>query len=265
MTDAILFSASPSMVDVDDARRHLEDHRELYWTVGFPIAKDQFSFPIFGFIHVGGGQVEYRALVNDIVPFSASHYEDPSLKPTPWRERWKKQPNERAWKNNLVMTEIVPFSFDTYQFEKYGGGLVTHPPQGYVRVIPPNQPPETAPAQPSRISIAEKNLEDFVVQQLDEIEPGLHLVSRQLSTPAGRLDLFCQDVHGNYVVVELKKTQGTDQVVGQILRYMGWVREEYPENEVRGIIVVSKKDEALRYALNATSGIEAKEFKLSIK
>jgi len=31
------------------------------------------------------------------------------------------------------------------------------------------------------------------------------------------------------------------------------------------VIVVSKKDEALRYALNAASGIEAREFKLSIK
>ena len=125
------------------------------------------------------------------------------------------------------MTEIVPFSFDTYQFEKYGGGLVTHPPQRYVRVMPPNQPRETAPAQPLRISIAEKNLEDFVVQQLDEIEPGLHLVGRQLSTPAGRLDLFCQDVHGYYVVVELKKTQGTDQVVGQILR-SSFLRRMWP-------------------------------------
>jgi hypothetical protein len=33
---------------------------------------------------------------------------------------------------------------------------------------------------------------------------------------------------------------------------------------VRGIIIVGKKDDALRYALGATSGIEAKEFKLSI-
>ena len=264
MADAILFSANPSMVDVDDARRHLEDHKELYWTVGFPIAKDQFSFPIFGFIHISGGQVEYRALVNDIVPFSANHYEDSSWKPAAWRERWKNDPDERAWKNSLVMTEISPFSFETYQFEKYGGGLITHPPQGYVRVIPPNQPPELGPTQPSRISLAEKNLEDFVVQQLNEIEPGLSLVERQLSTPAGRLDLFCRDLNGNYVVVELKKTHGTDQVVGQILRYMGWVREAYPESTVRGIIIVGKKDDALRYALKATSGIEAKEFKLSI-
>ena len=39
MTDAILFSAKPSMVDVDDARKHLGDHKELCWSVGFPIAK----------------------------------------------------------------------------------------------------------------------------------------------------------------------------------------------------------------------------------
>ena len=102
------------------------------------------------------------------------------------------------------------------------------------------------------------------MQQLDEIEAGLHLVTRQLSTPAGRLDLFCRDARGNYVVVELKKTQGTDQVVGQVLRYMGWAQEAYPENNVRGIIIVGKKDDALRYALKAAPGIEAKEFKLSI-
>jgi hypothetical protein len=66
------------------------------------------------FIHISGGQVEYRALMDDIVPFSADHYESPSLKPAAWRARWKNDPNERAWKNNLVMTEIVPFSFDTY-------------------------------------------------------------------------------------------------------------------------------------------------------
>jgi hypothetical protein len=32
--DAILFSANPDMVRVDDARKHLADHKELYWSVG---------------------------------------------------------------------------------------------------------------------------------------------------------------------------------------------------------------------------------------
>jgi hypothetical protein len=55
------------------------------------------------------------------------------------------------------------------------------------------------------------------------------------------------------------KTQGTDQVVDQILRYMGWVREAYPESAVRSVIIVGKKDDALRCALKATSGVETKE------
>jgi restriction system protein len=76
---------------------------------------------------------------------------------------------------------------------------------------------------------------------------------------------LCKDSGGDFVVIELKKTKGTDQVVGQILRYMGWVKERYPEAKVRGVIIVAKIDDALRYALQAVSGIQAKVFKLSIE
>ena len=261
--DVILFSANPSMVDVDDAIEHLLDRKELYWSVGFRIDKDKLSFPLFGFIHVSGGQVEYRALVNDILPFSPEHYENPLFKPESWRQNWESA--QHAWRTSLVMTEIVPFSFDTYLFEKCTGGLVKHPPESFVRVLLPNQSSESSLTKPSKLSIAEKNLEDFVEQQLDVIETGLCLVQRQLSTPAGRLDLLCKDALGNYVVVEIKKSKGTDQVVGQILRYMGWVKEEYPKSNVRGIVIVAKKDDALRYAIKAVPNIEAKEFKLSIE
>lgn len=91
--DAILFSAKPSMVDVDDAIRHLADHKELYWEVGFQIVKEKLSFPILGFIHISGGQVEYRVTINDILPFDPAHYENAALaervKPEPWRREWK--------------------------------------------------------------------------------------------------------------------------------------------------------------------------------
>lgn len=39
--------------------------------------------------------------------------------------------------------------------------------------------------------------------------------------------------------------QGTDQVVGQILRYMGWVKETHRTEKVRGIIIVGRKEQAL--------------------
>lgn len=276
--DAILFSANPSLVTVDDAIRHLADHDELYWEVGFRIVKNSFSYPMMGFMHISGGQVEYRVSIRDIVPFSTDHYEDRNLaervKPEPWLREWEGNINgvrSHPWKNALVMTEIVPFSYDTYSLRKYDGTLIRVPPQGYVRVLPPSHAAERRPVRPGRgrstdgPSLAERNLEDFIVHQLETIEPGLHLVKRQLSTPAGRLDLLCKDVDGNYVVVELKRTQGTDQVIGQVLRYMGWLREAHPTEKVRGIVIVAKKDQALSYALMAVPNVQVKEFKLLIE
>lgn len=275
--DAILFSANPSMVMVDDAVRHLSEHEELYWEVGFRISKIVFSFPIMGFMHICGGQVEYRATIRDIIPFSPSHYMDKKLatriKPEPWLHEWNENLNDMQsypWKNALVMTEIMPFSYDTYSFLKSDGTLIKNPPQSYARVLIPGQSTEDISTRlvqnhiAAHASILERNLEDFTILQLDAIEPGLHLVRRQFSTPAGRIDLLCKDAEGSYVVVELKRNQGTDQVMGQILRYMGWLKEEYPSKKVRGIVIVAKKDQALLYASKAVPNVLVKEFKLSI-
>jgi hypothetical protein len=272
MIKAILFSARPSMVDIDDARNHLIDHQELYWEVGFQIKKARFSFPLLGYIHIAGGQVEYRVTIKDILPFDASHYENAALaarvKPRPWINEWKNNTrNVRAhhWRNAFVITQIDPFSYDTKNLVMPNGETVKRPPQKYIGILPPNEISKFDVNSKSKVSISERNLEDFVVQQLDAIESGLHLVERQLHTPAGRLDLLCKDAAGNFVVVELKKSYGTDEVVGQTLRYMGWVIEKYPHHRVRGMVIVGKKDEQLRYAIKAAPGVEAKEFKLLIE
>ncbi len=275
--DAILFSANPSMVTVDDARRHLADHEELYWEVGFRINRDAFSYPILGFIHISGSQVEYRVTIRDIVPFSPDHYENKRLaervKPKSWLREWKDNvgvARSHPWKNALVMTEIVPFSYDTCSIYRYDGTLVQKAPQGYVRVLPPGRGDGALAARARRRpaprpSLAERNLEDFMVHQLEAIEPGLRLEKRQLSTPAGRLDLLCRDAKRNYVVVELKRMQGTDQVVGQVLRYMGWLIQTHGADKVRGIVVVAKKDQALSYALMAVPKVQVKEFKVRVE
>ena len=273
--DAILFSANPNMVEVDDAIKHLASHKELYWEVPFPIVRDNFSFPMYGFIHISGGQVEYRATISDIVPFSPAHYQDEALaiqvKPQPWLREWKENINDTRslpWKNALVITEIVPFSYDALLFKKIDGTMVKAPPQSYVRVLPPDhvlQPQSQLVPAEKKVNVGtEKTLEELVVLNLEAIEPGLRLEARQLSTPAGRLDLLCKDANGSYVVVELKRQQGTDQVVGQILRYMGWLREAHPTEKVRGIVIVGKKDQALSYAVMAAPNVQVKEFKLQI-
>jgi hypothetical protein len=141
---AILFSADPRTVTVDDAARHLADHEELYWEVGFQILRDKFVYPLYGFIHIMGRQVEYRATIRKIVRFSSAEYEDETfgaeVKPGLWIREWKENINQvraRSWKNSLVMTEIVPFSYDTYSFKKYDGTKIKRPPETYIRVLLP--------------------------------------------------------------------------------------------------------------------------------
>ena len=269
--DAILFSArQPDMVVVDDAIRHLDNHGELYWEVGFQILRENFSFPMIGFIHIKGGQVEYKVVIKDIIPFSRDHYEGKNaefLKPEIWINEWKNNIDscqDYKWRNALVMTKIEPFSYDTYKFLKYDGQPVKKPTQSYIRVLPPGTPPPGTPPPIAKTPVSERLLEDFVIDRLEEIEAGLRLEKRQLSTNAGRLDLLCKDLDGQHVVVELKRSQGTDQVVGQILRYMGWVHENYRTDKVRGIIIVGKKDQALSYAIKAVTNIQVKEFKILI-
>ncbi len=134
--DAILFSSNRRVGDPADAIKHLACHKALYWTVGFKIKKKHFSFPMLGFIHVAGRQVEHKAMINEILRFKPAHYENADFKPEPWRQKWKddkRQPREYT----LVITQICPVSCEATSFKKPGGGSVKRAPQGYIRVLPP--------------------------------------------------------------------------------------------------------------------------------
>lgn len=135
--DAILFSANPKRTRIDEAIRHLDKYKEVLWTVGFKIVK-HFNFPIFGYVHESGGQVEYRVTIRRIVPFSPRHYERPRLKPERWRREWKNDLNgsrSRPHEYSFVISEIVPCRYRAVKFKKADGTSVKAPPQSYVRVI----------------------------------------------------------------------------------------------------------------------------------
>ncbi len=98
--------------------------------------------------------------------------------------------------------------------------------------------------------ILEKILEDALEKNPTQIEKGIKILNRQFSTEVGRIDLFCKDTLGRYVVVELKRDRTSDKVVGQTLRYMGWVKSNLsPNNLVRGIIIGRQLTNELRMAL----------------
>jgi len=109
-----------------------------------------------------------------------------------------------------------------------------------------------------RERIEEKHIEDFYRNNLGLIESGLKLykvggrTGQQFETPdGGVIDLLTLSQGKSFVVIEFKRDKISDEAVGQILRYMGWVRKHLsPEKIVRGYIVAREFDRYMTYALH---------------
>jgi hypothetical protein len=112
----------------------------------------------------------------------------------------------------------------------------------------------------------EQQLEDFIIENWEESALGKtldliyedgNLKSQQYPTDIGRIDILTRDKKtGSHVVIELKRNQTSDDTVGQILRYMGWVTENLKDNNVRGIIIAGKYDQKLYYAQNMIQAVD---------
>lgn len=108
---------------------------------------------------------------------------------------------------------------------------------------------EVTPPPPPEAEFAlslERDLEDYLETNLQVIEPGLRpyregeIKGRQFGTDVSRIDLLGQDASGNFVIIELKAGEADRTVLGQILPYMGWVREHLAGGKaVRGVVVAS--------------------------
>lgn len=105
----------------------------------------------------------------------------------------------------------------------------------------------------------ERHLEEFLIlnfetyfgPQLTIYQDSDGITGRQYATDIGLIDILAVDQESNFVVIELKKGRESDKVVGQILRYIGWVKLKLCTNgqDARGIIICKEAEEKLTYAL----------------
>jgi len=124
--------------------------------------------------------------------------------------------------------------------------------------------------------VLEKYLEDFIVSNFQTIFKGEFAIyedeegndGQQYSTEIGPIDILSVEPKSkSFVVMELKKGRPSDQVVGQILRYMGWVKKNLCTNgqAVKGLIICREQDPKLSFALEMTTNIEVRYYSVSFK
>ncbi len=67
-------------------------------------------------------------------------------------------------------------------------------------------------------------------------------------------------------VFELKLSRGADKAMGQILRYIGWLKQNFAEDKgVKGVIVAKNVDEKLKYAASIIPDLSLFEYELNFK
>ena len=114
----------------------------------------------------------------------------------------------------------------------------------------------------------EKHLEDFLVTNWESTPLGAthsifendgEKVGQQYPTDTGPIDILAVSKDSKeLLVVELKKGRASDSVVGQVQRYMGYVKEELAEvgQDVRGVIIALEDDTRIRRALAVAANID---------
>lgn len=122
----------------------------------------------------------------------------------------------------------------------------------------------------------ESHLEDFLIANWNKTIFGKKyeliydegdLISQQYHTTVGEIDILAKAKDGEeFLVIELKKGRTSDAVVGQILRYIAWVRENMANGKaVKGTVVVLDVDDKLKYALKELKDIKLYTYQVNFK
>lgn len=120
----------------------------------------------------------------------------------------------------------------------------------------------------------ESHLEEFLIKNWNQLElsekydlyKDEEFLGQQFPTDTGYIDLLAiSKDKKELVVIELKKGRASDKVVGQIQRYMGYIKDEIATNDQRvsGIIIASSKDRRIERALSMTQNIKFLNYKVN--
>lgn len=131
--------------------------------------------------------------------------------------------------------------------------------------------------------VAEDHLQKFLVDNWDSIELSQEWeiysdaedpeAGVEFPTDVGPADLLLKHrSEPRLCVVELKKSISSDRAVGQLLRYVGWIRENKvqledipPDAKVEGLLIVSEKSDRLHYALSAVPNVSLMLYRVNFK
>jgi restriction system protein len=232
----------------------------ILWTVAKGIQKDDVVLcpDGAGKYRIGDVTGEYSYAPGEILPHRrAVHWRDQYIDRAAMSEALQNSTGSAGTVSNV--------SGYHEEISKFFGG----PPSVIIATDPTIEDPAAF--------VMEKHLEDFIVQnwaktdfgsEFEIFDDGSGKVGQQYPTDTGPIDILAVGKDKKaLLVLELKRGRASDVVVGQILRYMGYVMEELAEKgqTVKGAIIALEDDQRLRRALAATPNVAFYRYQISFK
>lgn len=179
--------------------------------------------------------------------------------------RWHDSPRDKKF-SRIVFGMQTLYEIDQTQFQS----LVEEETTGFAERLEEG-------VEDQAEFVLEKYLEDFIVTNFSVIfgnqlvlyrDPQENVIGQQYATEVGNIDILAVEPDTKaFVVIELKKGRGADKVVGQVLRYMGWVSDNLATEgqPVKGMIICKEADPKLFYALRVVDNIEVRYYRVNFK
>ena len=209
---------------------------------------------------------------------SHSKYDDYKIKVLNKNYRAREGSDRNAWMSALINSETIREARE--KVENLDSSVIRFAIDNKIiatyKVFPEIQEdvtisPEEYIETPETLFALESQLRDFIAKNLHSVPDCKNLKLYQNGVEfyagvAGRIDILAVDEEGNFVVFELKLANSPDPAIGQLLRYMGWVRKNLANGKtVKGIIVAKKINEKLKYAIEAVTDVALFEYEISFK
>jgi RecB family endonuclease NucS len=117
----------------------------------------------------------------------------------------------------------------------------------------------------------ERDLQMALVRQAEKLFPGYKIFGDDLDgiefqIEGKRIDLLLENTLKNELLaIELKAGIADYKGFGQISMYLGLLKKEFPQRNIKGIIIAGKIEESLKYAVITNENVKIMEYKMELK
>lgn len=188
--------------------------------------------------------------------------------------------NVEVWDEpHILNTDLIRKLEFISNKERYGthfqGGVIALSEDDFDTIVNPAKKAKDEDIENPAEFQLETFLHQFIVSNFESLNFGEKLEmfrdedgrsGSEYATPVGYIDLLCREKTGGFVVIELKRGLASDKVIGQTLRYIGWVKENLAAGkDVRGMIIAKDIDQKLRYSLPRDPRITLKTYQVAFQ